>query len=158
MLIKNTAVRLISINTKQVLKYAQIEDPKTGGMTNGKIIGAMPGETFKLMPAGKAVEVDDEVCVTHAKYLRALHAASDISFNVSVLDKLTGTKTVTVDDDIDADVDTDTDVDTGVDADGGSYDDMTRDELIEVAEAMNIKLTSKMKKKKDLIIEAIESV
>lgn len=157
MLIKNTAVRLISINTKQILKYAQVEDPKTGAMTNGKVIGAMPGKTFKLLPAGKAVEVDDKVCITYAKYLRALHAASDISFNISKLDKLTGTTTVTDDDDIDTDVDTDVDANTDVDGDGvGTYGDMTKAELVEVAEAMDIKIKSSWTK--DDIIEAIESV
>lgn len=134
MYIQNTARRLITINAKQVLQHGE----------NGGVRGAKPGTKYKLMlpkekgmTAGAPTDVPNDVCVQKSTFLYALLEANDVKFDKAELDELVNPK---------ADNITDT------------FKGMTKDELVVMAEVLDIEVDSKWTKA-DLIaaIEAAQS-
>lgn len=108
MLLKNTAKRLITVSSPLITQKDEV---------TGKIIGASKGETYDIMPAGKAVKVPDALCST--PYVKALLKTGDL---IAVAD-------VVIEED-----------------EPSEFEGMSKAELAEYAELEGIEVTARMSK------------
>ena len=135
MLLQNNARRLIQINSSQKLQYRQKE-----------VVGAKGGKKFLLKPAGQPVDIPEKVCILNHKYIYLLFASNDIKGNKDELDVIMAKHWGT----------------DGKPQDGGSqgsgdpYEGCNRDDLVLMAESMDIDVPESW----DMpdIIKAIETV